>query len=149
MIEYKSFLAEVKPKYILTEKPRAKVSSSKDAFNIIKDHFDLDTINYQEQVVVLYLNRANNTVGIQKLSSGAISGCLIDGRIIFTMALQTGASGIIIAHNHPSGSLMPSQSDITITDKLKKFGKLINISLLDHLIINESDYLSLVDEGTI
>ena len=68
MVEYKSLLAEVKPKYILTDYPRVKIQSAKDAYNTMIHHFDADTLNYQEQVVVLYLNRANNTVGVQRLS---------------------------------------------------------------------------------
>lgn len=149
MIEYKSLLAEVKPKYVVTERRRVKIQSARDAYNALIHHFDHDTISYQEQVVVLYLNRANNTVGVQKLSTGSIAGCLIDGKIIFAMALQTGASGIIIAHNHPSNSLAPSQADINITNKLKNFGEFIDITIHDHLIITDDGFHSFKESGLI
>ena len=146
---YKSMLCEVKPKYITTNHHKVKISSSKDAYKEMLVHFDKDTIEYQEEVVALYLNRANNTIGMQKLSKGGIAGSVVDGKILYSMALQTGASSIILAHNHPSGNIKPSDSDLKLTSQLKDFGKLINISLIDHLIISNNQFFSLADEGFI
>lgn len=146
---YKSMLCEVKPKYITTEHHRVKITCAKDAYKEMLMHFDTDTLEYQEEVVVLYLNRANNTIGMQKLSKGGIAGSVVDGKILYSMALQTGASGIILAHNHPSGNIKPSDSDLKLTANLKQFGKLIDISLIDHLIISNNKFFSLADKGLI
>ena len=148
-ITYKSLLCEVQPKYITTNRNRCKITSAEDAYNEVKHIFDMDTIEYQEQAIVLYLNRSNNTVGVQALSKGGIAGTVVDGKIIFTMALQTGASSIILAHNHPSSNLQPSTSDIKLTNDLKYFGKMINISIIDHLIVNKESFLSFANEDLI
>ena len=147
MQEFKSFLAEVKPKYIITDRKRSKITTSEDAYKAMIPHYDHDTINYHEQAVVLYLNRANNTVGVQRLAIGGISGCVMDGKIVFAMALQTGASGIILSHNHPSGERNPSNADISLTKELTSFGKMINLNIMDHLIITDKGYVSFQEEG--
>jgi DNA repair protein RadC len=98
---------------------------------------------------LILLNRNNATLGWYKVSQGGISGTICDPKIIFTVALQTGASSIILAHNHPSGNLTPSQSDINLTKKIKEAGKILDISVLDHLIVSSNGYKSLADDGYI
>lgn len=124
------------------EKP--KISSSKDAFDILKSEMmDLP----KEEFWVLCLNRANRLIKKKKVSEGGVSGTVADPKIIFKLALEELASGVIVAHNHPSGNLQASQSDLELTRKLKEAGKFLEVSLLDHLILSNQKYLSFADEG--
>lgn len=124
------------------EKP--KITSSKDAFDLLKgDMMDLP----REEFWVLLLNRANRVAKKKRVSEGGVSGTVADPKIIYKMALEELASGIIVAHNHPSGNLQASQSDLDLTKKLKEAGKFLEIQLLDHIIIANQKYLSFADEG--
>lgn len=124
------------------EKP--KITSSKDAYDLLKgDMMDLP----KEEFWVLLLNRANRVAKKKRVSEGGVSGTVADPKIIYKMALEELASGIIVAHNHPSGNLQASQSDLDLTKKLKEAGKFLEIQLLDHIIIANQKYLSFADEG--
>ncbi len=124
------------------EKP--KISSSKDAFEHLKGGLmDL----HHEEFWVLLLNRANRVIKKKRISEGGVSGTVADPKIIYKMALEDLASGIVVAHNHPSGNLTPSQSDIDLTKKLKEAGKFLEVQLVDHLIIAGQKYLSFADDG--
>jgi len=126
------------------EKP--KITSSKDAFDLLKgDMMDLP----KEEFWVLLLNRANRVIKKKRVSEGGVSGTVADPKIIYKLALEELASGIIVAHNHPSGNLQASQSDMDLTRKLKEAGKFLEIQLLDHIIIASQKYLSFADEGMI
>ncbi len=126
------------------EKP--KITSSKDAFDLLKgEMMDLP----KEEFWVLLMNRANRVIKKKRVSEGGVSGTVADPKIIFKLALEELASGIIVAHNHPSGNLQASQSDIDLTRKLKEAGKFLEIQLLDHIIIANQKYLSFADEGMI
>lgn len=94
----------------------------------------------------LYLSRSNNILGYAQISSGGLSGTVCDPRIVFQYALKLNASGIILAHNHPSGSLKPSRADISLTDKIRDAGKLLDIDLIDHLIVSEVGYWSWLEK---
>lgn len=123
---------------------RVKISDSQSAFDTIYPHLgDLG----HEEFWVIFLNRANAVIGKQNISKGGISGTVVDPKVVFKMAVQFPASAIILAHNHPSGNLKPSQADHQLTRKLKDAGKALDIPVLDHLIIGERDYFSFVDEG--
>lgn len=102
-----------------------------------------------EEFWVLLLNRANRVVNKKRISGGGVSGTVADPKIIFKLALEELASGFIVAHNHPSGNLTASQSDLDLTRKLKESGKLLEVQLLDHLIITNQKYFSFADEGLI
>jgi len=129
----------------LTESPdKPKVSSSREAFNYL--YADLTDLTHEEFWVIL-LNRANRAVKKKRISEGGVSGTIADPKIIFKTALEELASGIIVAHNHPSGNLTASQSDIDLTKKLKEAGKFLEIQLLDHLIFCGEKYFSFADEG--
>ena len=93
------------------------------------------------------MDRANNTIGYAKISQGVVAGTVVDSKIMFKYALDTLASGIILAHNHPSGNLKPSDMDKRLTKKMVKQGKLMEIPILDHLIITEDDFTSFLDES--
>lgn len=126
------------------EKPQ--IATSKDAFDLLKgDMMDLPT----EEFWVLLMNRAHRVIKKKRVSEGGVAGTVADPKVIFKMALEELACGIIVAHNHPSGNLQASQSDIDLTKKLKEAGKLMEIQLLDHLIIANQKYLSFADEGLI
>jgi len=97
----------------------------------------------------LFTNRANKVLGSFLLSEGGVTGTVLDARIIFQGAILCNATGIILAHNHPSGNLRPSQSDLDMTKKIKEAGKLFDISLLDHIILTDEKYYSMADEGNL
>lgn len=125
---------------------RPKVVSSGNAFDLIQgDLMDLQ----HEEFWVLLMNRAQRLIKKKRISEGGVSGTVADPKIIFKLALEELASGVIVVHNHPSGNLTPSQSDIELTRKLKEAGKVMEIQLLDHLIIAGRKYYSFADEGVI
>ena len=100
-----------------------------------------------EEFWVLLLNRANYIIGKECISKGGVSGTFVDARIVFRHALEALASGIILFHNHPSGSLKPSQADKDLTKRLKKVGEFMEVPVLDHLIIGNQTYFSFADGG--
>jgi DNA repair protein RadC len=124
------------------EKP--KIGSSRDAYELLKAH--LQDIPHEEFWVLL-INRANRVVKKQQISQGGIAGTVADPKLIFKIALEELASGIILAHNHPSGSLTVSKADMELTKKLKEAGKFLEIQVLDHIIIAGTKYFSFLDEG--
>ena len=141
-------LAEIEIRYKTKPLEKAKITSSKDAFNILYPLYNKDIIEYLEQFYLLLLNRANIVLGWVKLSSGGTTGTVVDAKIIFALALKTNTSGIIISHNHPSGNLIPSEEDKRLTKTIADAGKLFNINLLDHLIVVSNEaYFSFADEG--
>jgi DNA repair protein RadC len=147
-----SNIAEVKISYStkLKSSERKTITNSRDAYEIFQLIWDFGTIEYVESVKLMLLNRANKVLGIAAISTGGISGSVIDPKVIFQFALKANASGIIIAHNHPSCNLKPSEQDISITRKIKDGSKLLDISLLDHLIISANDgFYSMADEGVL
>ncbi len=125
---------------------RKKIRNSKDIFQIFGHK--LGDLPYEEFWLIL-MNRANKIMEIKKISSGGVSGTVIDIKIILKAAIEKTASSIIVCHNHPSGNTKPSNSDISITKKLKDACKTIDVSLLDHVIVSYSDYYSFADEGII
>jgi len=100
-----------------------------------------------EEFWILYLNNSNKVMTMHQLSKGGMTGTLVDVRLVLRKALETAAVSIILAHNHPSGSLRPSQADKDITAKLKTAAASLDIKVLDHLIITENAYFSFADEG--
>ncbi|WP_394364531.1 JAB domain-containing protein [Flavobacterium ginsenosidimutans] len=128
---------------------RPHITSSRYAYNLIKDCWDPGKIEFLEQFKVLLLNQSNKVLGIYEASSGGITGTVVDIRLLFAAALKAGAVGLIITHNHPSGSLLPSNPDRYITAKIAQAGELLDIKLLDHLIITEESYYSFADEGAL
>jgi len=125
---------------------RKKIASSKDIYDIF--HPLLADLPNEEFWIIL-LNRSNKIIERQKISQGGISGTVTDIRIILKIALEKLASSLILCHNHPSGNPKPSEADITITNKIKESGKLMDISLLDHIIVTDGYYYSFADEGII
>ena len=127
---------------------RLQVKCSKDAFDIFMENWDLDSIEHIEEFKLLLMTRSNAVLGILSISKGGISGTVTDIRLIFQAGIKANASGIIVAHNHPSGNLNPSESDTKLTLKIKESGSLMDIQLLDHLIITaDGSYYSFADDG--
>lgn len=123
---------------------RPQIKCSLDAFNVIAPI--LADLPHEEFWIIL-LNRASRVLDRVQVSQGGTSGTVVDAKVVFTKALEGRASSIILCHNHPSGSLFPSQADKGLTDKLIKAGKHIDVLVLDHLIISENGYYSFADEG--
>lgn len=128
---------------------RPKINRSSDACDILRQSWDESKIELVEQFKVILTNRANKVLGIFEVSTGGMTGTVADPKLIFVAALKCGAMGILLAHNHPSGNLTPSQADIDLTRKIKEGGKFLEIQLLDHLIITSEGYYSFSDEGLI
>jgi DNA repair protein RadC len=121
-----------------------KITSSKVIFELMQPI--IGELPHEEFWIV-YLNNSNKVITKTQLSKGGITGTVVDIRIAFKMALEIGATSIVLCHNHPSGSLKPSEADKQITQKLKRAGESLEITILDHVIITETSYFSFVDQG--
>jgi len=123
---------------------RLQIRTSKDAFHILQPHIaDLP----HEEFWILILSRSNKVLSKECVSRGGVTGTVVDSKIIFKTALDKRAVSIILAHNHPSGTLKPSKQDISLTNKLLEAGRLLDLPILDHLIIAENGFYSFADEG--
>ena len=144
---FQQAIAEIKISYSHKVKPseQVKVTCSRDAYtHVLPLWTDID---YIENFAVLLLSRGNGILGIRNISTGGLSGTVVDVKVILQAALKANASSIICVHNHPSGNLHASNADLRITKKIKDACTMLDISLLDHLIITSEDYLSLADNG--
>ena len=122
----------------------SKIASSKNVFDYMQPVIgELP----HEEFWILYLNNSNHILLKQQLSKGGITGTLVDIRLVLKQALELNAVSIILAHNHPSGTLKPSEADKKLTQKLKKAAESLDIKVLDHLIITEKAYFSFADEN--
>lgn len=142
-------VSEIKVSYSSNNSEPIKIVNSQTAYDVVIKHWDKDIIEFQEEVKVLLLNRANIVLGIYNLSKGGVSSSIIDLKIVLSVALKCNASSLIIVHNHPSGNLKPSSADISITKKLKEACETLDLSLLDHLIISKDTFYSINDNGVI
>ena len=133
-----------KPDYKVSEIPQ--ISSSNDAYDIVLEHWNMDRIELLEEFKILLVNRRNRVLGVVDISHGGLSVTVVDPKVIFAAALKSCASGIILAHNHPSGELDPSREDIAITKKLKAGAELLDLKILDHLIVSKDSFYSFADE---
>lgn len=124
---------------------RKKITSSRDAFEVLKEIWSKQ-IDTREEMVILLLDRSNTILGYDVLSMGGITGTVADIRLLYSAALNALATGVIMSHNHPSGNMSPSQNDIDLTRKVKEAGAIMDIQLLDHLIISNNTYYSFADE---
>ncbi len=125
---------------------RKQIKSSRNIFEIFGQK--LGDLPYEEFWLIM-LNRANKIIEMRKISAGGVSGTITDIKIILKAAVEKTASGIIVCHNHPSGNIKPSNSDISLTKKLKSACELVDISFLDHVIVSYNNYFSFADEGII
>lgn len=135
-------------KKIQTEFPSEKITSPDEAADFIRQ-FYFDDIEIFESFFILLLNQANKTIGYAKISQGGIAGTVVDVRIIAKYAIESLAVSVILAHNHPSGNLKPSQSDIEITQKIKAGLKILDIKVFDHLILSADSFYSMENNNEI
>lgn len=126
---------------------RPVITSSADISGILKQLWNPGKIELVEQFKVLFLNRSNRILGVLDASSGGITGTVADPRIILCAAVKCCAVNIILAHNHPSGSLRPSRADEQLTVKIREAARWFDITVLDHIIISTEGYFSFADEG--
>ena len=144
-------LSEVQLRYETKVPPskRPKIGCSKDGYEVLKANWS-DDMELCESFNILMVNKANKVVGIYKMSKGGLSGTVVDLKLLFAAAIKSMAAGIILAHNHPSGSLQPSNADIELTKRVCQAGKILDISVLDHIILSPfGRYYSFADEGMI
>lgn len=125
---------------------KVKITSSKDAYNVIRK-FYYDDISIYESFFILMLDRANNTIAYAKISQGGIVGTVVDLKIIAKYCIDSLCSSVILAHNHPSGNLKPSIQDKEITKKIKDGLNLLEVTTFDHLILTEESYYSFSDNS--
>lgn len=131
---------------LLSLQSRPLISSSKEAYLALAPLLmDLDT----EEFWILLLNQANRMIGREKISAGGLAITSVDSRVVFKKALECNATSIVLCHNHPSGNLRPSQSDLDLTQRMRKAGEQLEILIQDHLIVSEAGYYSFSDEGII
>ncbi|MCX6249822.1 MAG: DNA repair protein RadC [Bacteroidetes bacterium] len=123
-----------------------KISKSQDAFEIF--HSLMGDLPYEEFWLLL-LNRANRVIKKVKISEGGISGTVVDPKKIFQICLEQHATSILLGHNHPSGTVTPSEADNKITKKIKDCGLLLDVAVLDHIIVGDDRFYSFADEGTL
>jgi DNA repair protein RadC len=150
MTEYKTLIPEISLKFKTGNVKKVKIASSQDAASYLFEMYDLDTIEIIESAIVIFFNRANISIGWMKISQGGITETVVDVKLILSVALKCGASGIILSHNHPSGNNIPSQADKNLTNKLKEGCRILDINLLDHIVITpDKSYFSFADEELI
>jgi len=140
-------LPELKIKVKATKGDEFYIKNSDDVVNVLRSIFNADTLQWTEEFIVVCLNRANKVIGYYKVGSGGFSGVVCDVKVIMTMALQSSASSLIVAHNHPSGNLKPSENDRKMTDKINGACKLLDMTLLDHIILTADSSYSFAEEG--
>lgn len=125
---------------------REKITSSQDASRILRKLWS-SQMEVREEFVVLLLDRSNRVLGYHLLSKGGLTATVADVRLIYSVALESLAAGIIIAHNHPSGNLNPSDADKLLTKKVVEAGKYFDIPVIDHVILTKESYFSFLDNG--
>ncbi len=134
-----------KTKIRATERP--KITKSSDIFELWTHIWNPLTMEVREEFKVLLLNRGNRVLGVYHASIGGITGTVADPRLIILAALKANAVSIILAHNHPSGELKPSNEDERLTQKIVEAGRYLDIRILDHLILSTESYFSFADQG--
>jgi len=148
MNELSSVVSEIKVSYQPTKIASTPIRTSQDAYEIIRQYFDEDTLGLHESFLVMYLNQSNTPIGVHVHSNGGLTSTVVDIRLVLGVALKSASTGIILCHNHPSGALKPSQMDLTLTEKIRAGCKLLDIRLYDHLIISpQNSYYSFADAG--
>jgi len=136
----------------LSYKPSIKLSAlpqyytSQDLYLILMKFWDKKLIDFVEQFKVM-LARKHRIIGICTLSTGAVDQTVVDPKLVFSLALKTNASSLILVHNHPSGNLKPSRQDFHLTEKMREAGKILDIPITDHLIVGSEGYYSFAAEG--
>ena len=126
---------------------RISIKSPDVAYEVLKFAWDQNRIELMEEFKILLTDNKSNCLGIVDIASGSINCCVVDPRLLFSAALKARASGIILAHNHPSGNVFPSENDKKLTEKICQGGDILNMAIHDHLIVTPQNYYSFADHG--
>ena len=126
---------------------RPHITKAKDTYQLLTTSWDEGKLGFIEQFKVIFLNRGNKVLGIYEISTGGLTGTVADPRLIFAAAIKANAVGLILAHNHPGGSLQPSKADVDLTEKIRQAGRLLDIFVLEHMILTTEGYYSFAEEG--
>src|ERR1035437_2230534 len=132
---------EIQCSYKKRINPSIKIKSAEDAEEYLRPLFT-EIMDLKEMFVIVLLNRNANLIGHYEVSTGGISGTVVDPKIIFAIALKCLASAVLLCHNHPSGQLKVSDQDLSLTKKLREGGKYLDISIHDHIIITADGFMS-------
>ncbi len=148
MFNLSNKVAEISVSYQPDLSVNPVIKSADDAHKHLLPFFSDDTIGLYERLVAGYFNRSNRLIGVYEVSKGGITSTIVEPRLILSVALKIAATGIILAHNHPSGNLQPSPQDKEQTKRLKEAAGLMEISLIDHLILSPGGtYYSMLEHG--
>ena len=144
-------IAEIQISYHPKLEPseRTAITCSRDAYILLASLWDKGRLELQECFMALYLNNSQGVIGYHTHTVGSTSSVVVEKRILMAIALKANACGMILAHNHPSGRLRPSEADLDLTKQMKEGGKFFNVNILDHLIISSQGYYSFADEGVL
>lgn len=134
-----------KGNFMPSEKPVIK--TSRDAYHLFLETWDSSKLELQEHFRIMLLDRDNSVLGVSTVATGGITSCIVDTKLVFVTALLAKASGLIIAHNHPSGNKQFSNVDKKITGELMKAGQLLDLPVLDHILVTKEGWLSMADNG--
>lgn len=126
---------------------RVQVTTARSAFEVLLSLWDRNQIEYREEFKILLLNQTSRVLGVVPISQGGVASTIVDAKLVFGAALKANASSIILAHNHPSGNLTPSEPDKRLTAKLKQAGEYLDIKVVDHIILTSDGFYSFADEG--
>lgn len=126
---------------------RVSINSPNVAYEVLKLAWNQNKIELMEEFKILLTDNKSNCLGIVDIASGSINSCIVDPRLLFSAALKARASGVILAHNHPSGNVIPSENDKIVTEKIWKGGEILNIAILDHLVVSSHSYYSFAERG--
>lgn len=142
-------VAEIQLSYKTNLKPseRPQITSSRECYNLLLSTWEESRLEFVEEFKVLLLNRAHRVLGLVEISRGCNTGTVVDPKLVFVAAIKANACSVIITHNHPSGNVQPSQADRDLTRKLRDGGKLLEVTVLDHIVLSKEGYFSFADEG--
>jgi len=130
-----------------SEHPEIIITSQEMAAQILRSAWDENKIELLEQFKIVLIDGANACLGVADISSGGLSSCMVDVRLVFATALKAKATQIILAHNHPSGRTTPSDVDLALTKRLCAAGEILDIRVLDHFILTKESHRSLASAG--
>jgi DNA repair protein RadC len=148
MKPFKKTISEFKLQKVTTDMNSVKITRSLDSVEFMRQFWGCD-IDVYESFFLITLNRANNVTGYVKISQGGCYGTVVDIKLIAKFSLDSLAAAVIIAHNHPSGNLKPSEQDIQITRKIKDALNLFDVQVIDHCILTAEAYYSFADHGVL
>lgn len=140
-------ISEIELVYRRKGKDKVQITQSQTAYELFKQSWDNNKMDLVEHFKIMLLRRNNACIGISHIATGGVASCIADPKIVFMTALRANASTIILAHNHPSGNLTPSQDDLNLTSQMVAAARLLDMKVVDHLILTSEGYLSFADDG--